>query len=62
MDLHDVVVLKVDLPEENLKQGMRGVVVAIFSEPEIAYEVEFCDDRGATIAEVALKPDLVDAL
>lgn len=62
MNLHDVVVLKVDLPQDNLKKGMRGVVVAMFDRPEVAYEVEFCDDNGATIAEVALTPDLVDAL
>ncbi|MBN3575892.1 DUF4926 domain-containing protein [Vibrio neptunius] len=62
MDINDVVVLQVDLPEENLQKGMRGVIVTVFDVPELAYEIEFCADNGETIAEVALKPEQFEAL
>lgn len=62
MDINDVVVLKVDLPEEHLKKGMRGVIVAVFNEPEQAYEVEFCGDKGEAIAEVALKAEQIETI
>lgn len=57
MDINDVVELKSELPEQCLKQGMRGVIVAVFDEPEHAFEVEFCNEGGETIAEIALKPE-----
>lgn len=60
MKINDVVTLKVDLPEENLVKGMVGVVVSIFDEPEMAFEVEFCGSGGETIAEVALTPEQVE--
>ena len=60
MDINDVVTVIVDLPEENLEKGMRGVIVAVFDQPELAYEVEFCTDNGETIAEVALKPEQLE--
>ena len=60
MNVNDVVTLKIDLPSEKLVKGMNGVIVSIFDDPELAYEVEFCGDKGETIAEVALKPDQVE--
>ena len=60
MDINDVVVLKTDLPAENLVKGMRGVIVFVFDDPELAYEVEFCNDKGETLAQVALKPELLE--
>jgi len=36
-------------------RGSLGVVVAVLSEPEEAYEVEFCDGGGATIAQISLR-------
>ena len=56
MDINDVVELKADLPNENLIEGMRGVIVMVFDEPTLAYEVEFCDNKGETITEIALEP------
>lgn len=55
----DVVTLKVDLPSEKLYRGMQGVVIDIYEEPEKAYEVEFCDDEGNTISQIALLPDQI---
>ncbi|MCE0489998.1 DUF4926 domain-containing protein [Pantoea sp. Mb-10] len=55
----DVVTLRVDLPGEKLYRGMQGVVIDIYEEPEKAYEVEFCDDEGNTISQIALLPDQI---
>lgn len=47
---------------EKLKKGDLGVIVEIFSDPEIAYEVEFCDEKGRTIAQVLLKEHQFEVL
>jgi hypothetical protein len=57
VELHDVVELTTDLPGEGLTAGSVGTVVHIFHEPDIAYEVEFADDDGKTLAMVALAAD-----
>ncbi|SCL30890.1 protein of unknown function [Micromonospora rhizosphaerae] len=57
MNLYDVVELISDVPEENLPAGSIGTIVHIFTAPEQAYEVEFADSEGRTLATVALKPD-----
>ena len=59
MDIHDTVILTTDIPELGLVKGMRGVIVLALDEPGSGYEVEFCDEHGRTIAEVALSPDQV---
>lgn len=55
MKLFDLVLLKEDLPNEGLRKGTVGTVVALFDTPEVAYEVEFANDRGETLCEVALR-------
>lgn len=55
----DVVSLLIDLPDEGLRSGAEGTIVHIFHRPNLAYEVEFVDDDGATVAMVALTPDQV---
>ncbi|MFG2103458.1 DUF4926 domain-containing protein [Micromonospora echinaurantiaca] len=59
MDLYDVVELTTDLPEERLAAGSVGTIVHVFERPELAYEVEFVDDDGRTIAAVALTPEKI---
>ncbi len=61
MKLHDVIKVKKDIPEENLKKGMIGVIVTVFHEPCLAYEVEFCNDKGETITETALLPEQIES-
>ncbi|TCV77489.1 DUF4926 domain-containing protein [Sulfurirhabdus autotrophica] len=56
-DLFDVVVLAADLPDKGLLAGMSGTVVDIHTKPCEAYEVEFCDDAGRTVAVLALLPN-----
>ena len=60
MDLHATVRLTEDLPEQNLRRGAVGVVVAIFDTPTRAYEVEFADAQGRTIVELALREEQLE--
>jgi hypothetical protein len=53
--LLEAVALIEDLPERRLRAGEVGTVVELLG-PN-AYEVEFCDDRGETYAEFALRGD-----
>jgi hypothetical protein len=51
--LLDVVMLRVDLPEEGLSRGQIGTVVEIPAEG--VFEVEFTSDEGETLALIPLK-------
>jgi hypothetical protein len=52
----------VDLPDEGLSAGAVGAVVHVFEKPSLAYEVEFTDDDGRTIAQVPLTPGQVQRI
>lgn len=54
--INDTVRLLEALPDETLEEGALGVIVAEFSEPDEAYEIEFSDENGATVTQIALKP------
>ncbi|MES2740820.1 MAG: DUF4926 domain-containing protein [Pseudomonadota bacterium] len=58
--INDLVKLINDMPSESLTKGVVGVVVAEFSEPDEAYEVEFCNESGETIAQVALSSKQIE--
>lgn len=60
--INEIVRLLEDVHLEGICSGSLGVIVAVFSEPEEAYEVEFCDEKGATTAQVALKPSQFEAM
>jgi len=53
----DTVRLLAPLDDEGIGLGGTGVIVAVFDDPDDAYEVEFIDQDGATIAQVVLKDD-----
>lgn len=55
--LFDVVVLVEDIPEEGLFAGMKGVIIEIYSQPVEGYEIEFCDEHGCTVAQLALSSE-----
>ncbi|CAB3916803.1 DUF4926 domain-containing protein [Achromobacter denitrificans] len=55
--LFDVVELKEDIPDEGLYAGMVGAVIEVYCEPTEGYEVEFCDEQGRTITQLALPPE-----
>ena len=54
-NLFDVVELTVDLPEENLARGAQGTIMECYEDG--AYEVEFTDDDGETLALCAVAPE-----
>ncbi len=47
-ELFDVVELLIDLPEYNLRSGVRGAIVDCYSDEK--YEVEFSNEEGETLA------------
>jgi hypothetical protein len=47
-ELFDVIELLVDLPEENLRAGVRGATVECYEDGK--YEVEFINKEGETLA------------
>jgi hypothetical protein len=55
LEIHSVVALLEDLPDEGLVRGQVGTVVEIWA-PGV-YEVEFADGNGKTYAMVALKAE-----
>ena len=42
---------------ENIEQGEKGTIVACFTVPNEAYEVEFVNDDGTTKAMFAILPE-----
>ena len=58
---HSLVVLTRDIPESGLDAGDVGAIVHIYGQG-VAYEVEFVDGVGATIALVTLKSESVRAV
>ncbi|WP_250036130.1 DUF4926 domain-containing protein [Paractinoplanes maris] len=60
MELYDTVRLLVDLPAEGVQAGAIGAVVHVFEQPDLAYEVEFTDENGRTVAQVPLTPGQVE--
>ncbi len=55
--LFDVVRLIRDIPQEKLYIGMIGTIIDAYTDPFVAYEVEFCDSLGITIKQLALLPE-----
>lgn len=62
MKLYDTVRLLVDLPDEGLEAGAVGAVVHVFERPNVAYEVEFTDADGRTVAQLPLAADQLEPL
>lgn len=50
----DVVTVLMDLPEHGIHAGQAGTIVHIYATPRVAYEVEFADKDGETIAMIPL--------
>ncbi|MFJ4193041.1 DUF4926 domain-containing protein [Pseudomonas sp. NPDC089534] len=55
LGINEVVRLLEDLPSEGFFIGSIGVIVSVFYEPEEAYEIEFCDEKSVTIAQLSLR-------
>jgi hypothetical protein len=59
LSLLDVVTLNHDLPEHSLAAGAIGTIVEVFTVPDEAFEVEFCDSQGCTKSMMALRQDQI---
>lgn len=57
LNLLDFVVLVHDRPRDGLIKGQRGTVVEVYEHPRRAYEVEFVDGEGYTVALITAGPD-----
>ena len=57
-DLDGVILLE-DLPAIGLQKGMVGTVIHIFTEPSLAYEVEFSGPDGVPIAQIPLTEQMI---
>lgn len=55
-ELFDGAELLTDLLGKGLRYGQAGTVVDVFTRPNEAYEVEFFDGEGRTIAMLPLLP------
>ena len=55
--LFDVVALTSPAPEHGLVAGKTGTIVEVYDAPREAYEVEFIDEDGYTLAVFPLTPD-----
>jgi len=60
--LYDIVRLKKPIPAKKLEADTKGAVLIIYDEPNLplAYEVEFVDKDGKTLAVVTLKDEDVE--
>ena len=56
----DAVRLLVDIPAEGIRRDAVGTVLHVFTRPRLAYELEFCDARGRTVAQFAALPDQIE--
>lgn len=56
----EVVRTKIDVPEEGLQSGTTGTIVEVFTVPNLAYEVDFVDSEGRTIAQCAFLPEYIE--
>ena len=58
----DSVKVLCDFPDDGIKKGDIGTVVAVFTKPNEAYEIEFCFETGETKAIFAILPDDLELL
>lgn len=56
---YDVVCLRRPLAEYSLPAGAVGTVVMVYDAPP-GYEIEFCDEEGATLALISLAKENAD--
>ena len=58
--LFEVVLLNKILPHHEFLYGKTGTVIEIHTRPNLAYEIEFCDDKGQTIGVITLSENEMD--
>ncbi len=55
-DEYDLVIAERDL-SKNVKKGCVGTILIVFSEPSIAYEIEFIAENGDTLDVLTVYPN-----
>jgi hypothetical protein len=58
----DIVKTLVDFPKEAIKKGEFGAIVAVFANPNEAYEVEFVNDDGTTKAMITILSEQIEKI
>lgn len=53
----ETVIVTANFPDHQVLAGDLGTVVEIYSQPQLAYEVEFVNSDGSTRALLTLSPD-----
>lgn len=56
----DVVKTLKNFETEGIMKGGIGTVVHVFTQPSEAYQVEFCDKAGRTLAEFTILPEDIE--
>jgi hypothetical protein len=61
---YDVVRLRTPISSKNLSTRNKGTILIVYDEPGLpkAYEIEFLDEEGQTIAILTLTEDEVEPL
>jgi len=62
LNLLDMVIAATNFPEHQVLAGDLGAVVEVYTEPSLAYEVEFVNPDGSTRALLTLAPSQVRRL
>jgi Domain of unknown function (DUF4926) len=57
LSLLDTVIATADIPAEQVLKGDVGTIVEVYTNPNLAYEVEFVNPDGSTRALLTLTPD-----
>ena len=55
----DVVRTTKSFPQAGIASGQVGTVVSVFSAPREAYQIEFCDEAGETLAMFPIEPQFL---
>lgn len=62
LSLLDTVIATVNWPEDQVLTGDLGTVVEVYTDPTLAYEVEFVNPDGSTRALLTLAPNQIRRL
>ena len=54
---YDTIIVSKDYPDYKIKKGDTGVIVMIYTKPNLAYEVEFSDEVGRTIVSFPIREE-----
>jgi len=58
----DTIIITVNIPDHRVLAGDIGTVVEVYTEPHLAFDVEFVNPDGSTRALLTLSPEQVRSL